>query len=93
MPEMQFRVAWPDATETTHYSPSLVVESHLSPNQSYGLSDFVTRTASALETASERVRARFGMPCPRALAARDDIARRAATFEAGEVTVVSFQRL
>ena len=93
MPEMQFQLRWPDGAETTHYSPSLVVERHLTPERSYDLHDLLERTTAALDTASERVRARFGYPCARALAARDDIARRAAGFDAGQVTVLAFRRL
>jgi uncharacterized repeat protein (TIGR04042 family) len=90
---MQFGVRWPDRTETTCYSPSLVIEDFLSPGQSYELGDFLERSTTALNIASERVEARYGVPCGRALAQRDDIARRAASFTDGQVTVLAFHRL
>ena len=93
MPEMQFSVRWPDSTETTHYSPSLVVESHLTPHSAYAIPDFLAPPPPAREPARQRVRARFGFPCSRALSARDDIARRAAGFTDGQVTVLDFHRL
>ncbi len=92
MPEMQFQVRWPNATETSHYSPSLVIEEHLSPGQSYELTDFLQRSSTALGIASERVRVRYGTPCGRALAERNSIERHGRCFEGGQVTVLAFHR-
>ncbi len=67
MPEMHFRVRWPDGQETTHYSPSLVVRDHLRVGNAYALPEFLQRIRDALNVASERVRAKYGYACSRAL--------------------------
>jgi uncharacterized repeat protein (TIGR04042 family) len=65
---MRFRIRWPDGTPETCYSPSLVIKDFFMPGESYPLADFLARSRSALTIASERVQARYGMPCTRALA-------------------------
>jgi uncharacterized repeat protein (TIGR04042 family) len=67
MPEMRFRIRWPDGRLETCYSPSLVVKDYLVEGKSYTLADFLARSRDALSIASERVRAKYGRPCPRAL--------------------------
>ena len=37
------------------------------PGETYALADFLARSRAALTLASERVKARYGMPCGRAL--------------------------
>jgi len=66
MPEMRFRVRWPDGTTENCYSPSLVIKDFLSVGANYSLEEFLTRSRTALEIASERVRAKYGRPCSRA---------------------------
>jgi len=68
MPEMRFRIRWPDGTPETCYSPSLVITEFLSPGENYALADFLERSRTALGIASERVRAKYGVPCRLALA-------------------------
>jgi uncharacterized repeat protein (TIGR04042 family) len=90
---MHFVVRWPDDTRMTCYSPSLVIGDHLAPATAYLLPDFLARVRIALRIASERVEAKYGMPCVRAI---DQLARIEATAAifAGEpaptVTVESF---
>lgn len=67
MPEMRFRIRWPDGAVETCYSPSLVIKDFFSPGETYALADFVARSRSALAIASERVEAKYGHPCTRAL--------------------------
>lgn len=67
MPEMHFSVRWPDGQVRTCYSPSLVVQDFLTPGQDYPLDDFLARVREALEIASERVRAKYGFACSRAM--------------------------
>ena len=67
MPEMRFHVAWPDGSTESCYSPSLVIKDYLAVGQTYPLADFLTRSRAALTIASERVRAKYGYPCSRAL--------------------------
>ena len=66
MPEMHFRIRWPDGRLETGYSPSLVVRDYLVEGESATLADFLDRGRVALSMASERVRAKYGSPCPRA---------------------------
>ena len=67
MPEMRFRIRWPDGRQEACYSPSLVIKEFFAPGESYRLPDFLARSRDALTIASERVRARYGFPCSRAL--------------------------
>jgi len=67
MPEMIFRVRWPDGKETDCYSPSLVIRDHFTAGEDYPVAKFIEKADAALTEASERVRARYGFPCSRAL--------------------------
>lgn len=94
MPEMHFRVQWPNGKVEDCYSPSYVIEEHLSPGRSYPLPEFVERVRAALTIASERVRARYGFECSSALdqlAAVENTANSLALAELSEpVRVLSF---
>jgi uncharacterized repeat protein (TIGR04042 family) len=68
MPEMRFRIRWPDGASEDCYSPSLVVKDFLSVGASYPLADFVERSLTALEIGSERVKEKYGRRCSRAAA-------------------------
>lgn len=67
MPEMHFRVRWPDGVIEDCYSPSYIVEEYLTPGQAYPVADFVERVRTALQIASDRVEARYGFACSSAL--------------------------
>jgi uncharacterized repeat protein (TIGR04042 family) len=69
---MRFLVRWPDGMAETCYSPSLVMKDFLSPGATYPLADFVERSRTALNIASDRVQAKYGWPCSRAA---DQLAR------------------
>ena len=88
MPEMHFRVRWPDDTVTDCYSPSLVVKEHLEAGRSYPLAEFVRRSATALNIGSERVREKYGFACSSALDQLRRIEELAARFEASPDPVV-----
>lgn len=93
MPEMHFTVRWPDGCEHTCYSPSLVVQDFLVPGQRYPLPDFLHRTHQALSIASERVAAKYGFACSRAMDQWAAIATHAEAFQAqpdAQVEVLSF---
>jgi len=93
MPEMLFQLRWPDGEETQCYSPSLIIESFLSPGESYGLADFVARCTEALIIASDRVEAKYGFPCSRARGELARITEKSKQFEAdsaASVTVLFF---
>jgi len=81
MPEMHFSVRWPDDSITDCYSPSLVVKQYLNVGQRYPLSDFVSRSATALNIGSERVRAKFGYACSSAMDQLQRIEETAKRFE------------
>lgn len=80
MPEIRFQIQWPDGSQETCYSPSLVVKSYLTPDQEYALDDFVNRSRTALQIASDRVKAKYGSPCGLALGQLRAIESRATQF-------------
>lgn len=67
MPEIHFQIQWPDGFEETCYSPSLIVKDYFIPNNNYDLDDFVERSRTALNIASDRVQVKYGFPCSLAL--------------------------
>jgi len=96
MPEMHFRVRWPNGAISDCYSPSYVIEEHLEEGRAYAVHDFVARVRTALNIASERVQARYGFACSSALdqlAAIEDSARGLSQSELLEpVTVLAFTK-
>lgn len=82
MPEMRFRISWPDGRSESCYSPSLVIKDYFEPGESYELGEFLARSRSALTIASERVRARYGHPCSLALAQLSRIEAAGARYSA-----------
>jgi uncharacterized repeat protein (TIGR04042 family) len=93
MPEMHFKVTWPDGVAETCYSPSLVIKDYFEPGQSYGLADFLERSRTALSIASDRVQAKYGMPCALALGQLARIERAALRFSTtpdATVRILSF---
>jgi len=93
MPEVIFKVRWPDQTTTDYYSPSTAVHAHFTAGQSYALADFLTRSRVALHAASERVRAKYGYTCSSAMDTLAEIEGRAQEFGAqaeAYVLVVGF---
>jgi uncharacterized repeat protein (TIGR04042 family) len=95
MPEMRYDVEWPDGTCESCYSPSFVIKDYFQPGQSYSLAEFLHRSRTALHIASERVQAKYGFPCSRALGqlakTEAGAARQAASD--GEVKILSFHDL
>lgn len=93
MPEMHFRVRWPDGSEECCYSPSLVIHDYFEPGLAYPLPEFVRRSREALQIASERVRAKYGFACSSALDQLARIEARASDFPPGDdaaVRIVAF---
>jgi uncharacterized repeat protein (TIGR04042 family) len=93
MPEMYFRLRWPDSAETSHYSPSLVIKDYFAPGEEMELTDFLERARTALTIASDRVKAKYGFACSRAGASLSSIERRAATLlgeENPRITILEF---
>ena len=94
MPEMRFVIRWPDGAPESCYSPSLVIKDFFQPGASYPLDAFVASARAALTIASDRVAARYGFPCSRALSQLARIETAAAGFRGrsdARVAVESFE--
>jgi uncharacterized repeat protein (TIGR04042 family) len=94
MPDMTFKVRWPDGSVSDCYSPSLVIKDYFVPGTCYPLAEFVRRSREALDIASERVRQKYGWPCGHAQHQKEQIEAIAARFgELGgaRVTVEAFE--
>ncbi|MEM6437513.1 MAG: MSMEG_0570 family nitrogen starvation response protein [Cyanobacteria bacterium P01_D01_bin.115] len=89
MPEIRFQVQWPDGSQETCYSPSLVVKDYFVPGESYELEDFLARSRTALKIASDRVQAKYGFPCSRALGQLHQLESRAAQYTSLDTPQVS----
>ena len=92
MPEMHFRVRWPDGAVETCYSPSLVIKDFFQPGASYPLADFLARSRVALAIASDRVKARYGHACSLALGQLAEIEAGCARFADTEDAHVRVER-
>ena len=96
MPEMHFHVEWPNGRVERCYSPSYVIEEHLSVGAAYPVEEFVSRARQALEIASERVRAKYGFACSSALDQLQALEAAAAALapseRAGQVRVLEFEK-
>ncbi|TVQ09553.1 MAG: MSMEG_0570 family nitrogen starvation response protein [Leptolyngbya sp. DLM2.Bin27] len=93
MPEIRFQIQWPDGSQDTCYSPSLVVKDYFAVATTYPLTDFVERSRTALTIASDRVQAKYGMPCGLALGQLRQIEATASRYESlpePAVTVIQF---
>jgi uncharacterized repeat protein (TIGR04042 family) len=93
MPEMRFRIKWPDGSEESCYSPSLVIKDYLVPGEVYALNDFVASARTALSIASDRVKTKYGFPCSRALDQLQSLEATAQKFHSlnnPQVTVLAF---
>lgn len=93
MPEVRMMIRWPDGSEESCYSPSLVLKDYFQAGHSYPVADFRDRSRAALTIASERVRAKFGFACSRAadqLARIDERCRTFAVFPGAQVRVDAF---
>ena len=91
MPEMRFLVRWPDGRSESCYSPSLVIREYFREGDSYPLAEFVGLSREALTIASERVRAKYGHACSRALGQLARIEAKADGFASdSRVTVETF---
>lgn len=88
MPEVLFRVRWPDDSVHRCYSPSTVVEEYFRAGGSYPLLEFVALSKKALTEASDRVREIYGFGCAQAEAQLADIEMKAAEFADQEARIV-----
>lgn len=94
MPEMTFKIRWPDGATEQCYSPSLVIKDHLKVDAAYSIDDFMERSRAALTTASDRVKEKYGFACSRAMGQLARLEAGASRFNEhpdAVVTVISFQ--
>ncbi len=94
MPEINFKVQWPNGQQEVCYSPSLVVQKYFEPGKAYKVSEFLEKAREALTIGSDRVQAKYGFPCSRALGQLSKIEATAQQYEASpesEVTVLQFE--
>jgi uncharacterized repeat protein (TIGR04042 family) len=94
MPEMHFLVRWPDGAVETCYSPSLVIKDFFQPGETYPLAEFLARSRTALKIASDRVEAKYGFACSRALGQLARIEAACARFAASpkaDIHIESFE--
>lgn len=59
------QLRWPDGEASHFYSPSTVVYEFLKPGETLTVAELEQKGLSALQQASERVRARYGFACTR----------------------------
>jgi uncharacterized repeat protein (TIGR04042 family) len=88
MPEMRFQIRWPDGSEEECYSPSLIIKEYFSPGETYPLDEFVAKSQAALKIASDRVKAKFGFPCGRAMGQLQRIETAASQYQSFESPMV-----
>jgi len=88
MPEMHFSVRWPDDSTSDCYSPSLVIKDYLEVGRRYTVPDFVERSRTALNIASERVYEKYGYACSSALDQLSRIEHIAGQFSAADDATV-----
>lgn len=92
MPAVNFKVRWPDGRESAGYSPSTVIYQHLEAGGDYPLDEFMARAETALNAASERVKALKGFYCSSAMDTLASLQYRARRYEAGgTVHIVDMQ--
>lgn len=94
MPEVIFTLRWPDGALEQCYSPSTAIADHLDAGATYPLAEFLARSRAGLGAASERVRARYGFPCSRAmgqLARIEQAAQSFTTLPDAAVTVIALK--
>ncbi|ELR98208.1 MSMEG_0570 family nitrogen starvation response protein [Gloeocapsa sp. PCC 73106] len=84
MPEINFKIEWPDGSQQICYSPSLVVKKYFEPGEDYNLEEFVQKCRTSLTIASDRVKAAYGFPCSKAMGQIQQI-----EFLAGQYTHLS----
>jgi len=91
MPAMHFNLRWPDGAPMRCYSPSLVIKDHFEPGDKLPLPAFMDEMRAALNTASDRVRAKYGFACSLAMGQLAEIEAMATRFGGGEVEIMGFE--
>lgn len=92
MPDLTFRIRWPNGDEEACYSPSSIIRNFFQEGEAYPLDEFVDLIEKAFEAASERVRAVHGYPCSRAASQLATLKTRSNAFETYPDATVTFLR-
>ncbi|TYC54087.1 MSMEG_0570 family nitrogen starvation response protein [Rhodobacterales bacterium] len=92
MPDLTFRIRWPDGGEERCYSPSTIVTQFFTEGETYPLAGFLKLCDEAFTAASDRVRAVHGFPCSHAASQLAAIKKSAAPFHAQSDATVTFLR-
>jgi uncharacterized repeat protein (TIGR04042 family) len=96
MPEMHFTIEWPNGKRDRCYSPSYIIEEYLGLGAEYPVPEFLTRTRTALNIASDRVRERYGFVCSSALDQLSELEQASAALSSeelqGNVKVLEFEK-
>ncbi len=90
MPEINFKIQWPDGKQEICYSPSLIVKKYFEPGERYSITEFVKRSRESLTIASDRVQAKYGFPCSRALGQLRQIETIAENYSSSSGEMVTF---
>ena len=88
MPETRFKIQWPDGSQETCYSPSSIIKDYFEPNREYPLTDFLDRSRTALNIASDRVLAKYGRACGLAIGQLAEIEATATRFSSQPKSLV-----
>ncbi len=90
MPEITFIVRLPDGAKMECYSPSTIVRKYFQTGEILPMNEFVNRSKTALNEASDRVKAEYGFACSSAMAQLNQILEINQCYpEGGEVEIVS----
>jgi uncharacterized repeat protein (TIGR04042 family) len=88
MPEVMLELRWPDGEASTFYSPSTVVYEFLQPGDQLTIAELEQKGLTALQEASERVRARYGFACTRTDEEALKLRKRLALFNSSDMVEV-----
>lgn len=88
MPEVMLELRWPDGEASTFYSPSTVVYEFLQPGDQLTIAELEQKGLTALQEASERVRARYGFACTRTDEEALKLRKRLALFNRSDMVEV-----
>lgn len=86
MPALNFDVTWPDGETSTYYSPSTVLKEHLQAPCDYPLDEFLKKSRTALQQASDRVSQKYGFACSAAADELRKIEHKATSLKQHAVT-------
>lgn len=88
MPEVMLELRWPDGEASTFYSPSTVVYEFLQPGDQLTIAELEQKGLTALQEASERVRARYGFACTRTDEEALKLRKRLALFNSSDMVEI-----